>query len=223
LERFAIIAGGGFGIRMGKTVPKQFLPLGDIPVMMHTIRQFVPFCKLLIVSLPKDYHAFWVDLQKKYHFSVPHTLVAGGETRFESVRNALQYVPAEGLVAVHDAVRPFVSGKLIEKCFDEATKYGNAVAALPMTESLRIADKDTNKNVDRTLFYRIQTPQVFRCDEIKEAYTQNYQSIFTDDATVLESQGGRIHLVEGEEQNFKITTPTDFLFAENFGKLLISL
>lgn len=208
---------------MNKTVPKQFLLLDNVPIMMHTIRQFVPFCKNIIVSLPEDYHSFWQDLQKKYHFSVPHILAAGGATRFESVKNALKHVSAEGLVAIHDAVRPFVSEKLIEKCFNEAEKRGNAIASLPMTESLRMADKDTNKNVDRTLFFRIQTPQVFRCKEIKEAYNQSYQSFFTDDATVLESHGGRIHLVEGEEQNFKITNPLDLLLAESFFQLTQSL
>jgi len=218
LERFAIIAGGGLGIRMNKAVPKQFLLLENLPIIMHTIRQFTTSCKEIIVSLPTDYHSFWVDLQREHNFSVPHTLVAGGETRFESVKKALNYVAAEGLVAVHDAVRPFVSQKLIAECFDEAEKYGNAVAALPITESLRMADKDTNKQVDRSLFYRIQTPQVFRCNEIKDAYNQDYQPIFTDDATVLESQGGQIHLVKGEEQNFKITTPWDLLLAENLIK-----
>ena len=203
---------------MNKAMPKQFLPLGEIPVIMRTMERFVNVCEKIIVSLPADYHNFWVNLQKEYSFSIPHTLVAGGETRFESVKNALEHVPAEGLVAIHDAVRPFVSKNLIEKCFSEAAKYGNAVAALPITESLRMKVENTNKWVDRSRFYRIQTPQVFRCGEIKEAYKQDYQSTFTDDATVLELQGRWIHLVEGEEQNFKITSPMDFLLAENLIK-----
>lgn len=203
---------------MNKAVPKQFLLLGGKPLIMRTLEQFASICKSIVVSLPIDYHDFWKNLQKEYSFSVSHTLVAGGETRFESVRNALECVPVEGLVAVHDAVRPFVSKNLIEKCFGEAAKYGNAVAALPMTESLRMKKEGMNKWVDRTCFYRIQTPQVFRCSEIKEAYKQPYQAMFTDDATVLESQGRGIHLVEGEEQNFKITSPMDFLLAENLIK-----
>jgi 2-C-methyl-D-erythritol 4-phosphate cytidylyltransferase len=218
LERFAIITAGGLGERMNKAIPKQFLPLGEIPVIMHAIKPFAFFCKNIIISLPKDYHHFWTDLQKEYHFSILHTLVAGGKTRFDSVKNALEYVPTQGLIAIHDAVRPFVSKNLIEKCFNEADKHGNAIAALPITESLRMTDGKKNKSVDRTLFYRIQTPQVFKCKEIKEAYNQNYQSIFTDDATVLETQGGCIHLVEGEEQNFKITNPMDFLLAEKLIK-----
>jgi 2-C-methyl-D-erythritol 4-phosphate cytidylyltransferase len=212
LERFAIITGGGRGVRMNEAVPKQFLPLGEMPIIMRTMQPFQTFCKKIIVSLPKDYHDFWIDLQKKYAFSIPHTLAAGGETRFESVKNALEYLPAEGWVAVHDAVRPFVSENLIEKCFCEAEKYGNAVAALPMTESLR----RKNKSVDRSLFFRVQTPQVFRCGELKAAYQQPYRPIFTDDATVLEAQGGCIHLVEGEERNIKITTPMDMLFCLNW-------
>jgi len=216
LERFAIIAGGGLGVRMDKAIPKQFLLLGNMPIIMHAIRQFVPFCKNIIVSLPADYHSFWKDLQREYSLSIPHTLVAGGKTRFDSVKKALEYIPREGLVAVHDAVRPFVSKQLIEKCFQEAKKQGNAIASLPITESLRMVDKNTNKQVDRTLFYRIQTPQVFRCNEIKNAYNQDYKPIFTDDASVLESQGGSINLVAGEEQNFKITTPMDLLLAEKW-------
>ena len=218
MERFAIITGGGLGTRMNEGTPKQFLLLDDMPVIMHTIRQFESFCSNIIISLPEDYHLFWADLQKKHHFSVPHTLVSGGKTRFDSVKNALQCVSDEGLVAIHDAVRPFASQNLIEKCFNEAEKCGNAVAALPLTESLRIVDKDTNKSVDRKLFYRMQTPQVFKCSEIKAAYNQDYRSTFTDDATVLESLGGRIYLVDGEEQNFKITTPMDMLLAESLIK-----
>jgi len=214
--RFAIITGGGLGLRMNEVIPKQFLLLRGTPIMMYAIRQFVPFCKSIIVSLPRDYHNFWADLQKEHSFSVPHTLVAGGETRFESVKNALEYIPAEGLVAIHDAVRPFVSETLIERCFSEAEEYGNAVASLPMTESLRMSDGENSKSVDRTRFFRIQTPQVFRCNEIKAAYTQPYNPLFTDDATVLEVQGGRIHLVDGEEQNFKITTSMDMLTAGNW-------
>jgi len=215
MERFAIITGGGLGLRMNEVIPKQFLLLDGLPIIMYTILQFVPFCKKIIVSLPKDYHNFWANLQKEHSFSVPHTLVVGGETRFESVKNALEYVPAEGLVAIHDAVRPFVSKKLIEKCFNKAGKYGNAIASLPMTESLRMLDGENSKSVDRSLFYHIQTPQVFHCNEIKEAYKQTYNPTFTDDATVLEAQGGHINLVKGEEQNFKITTPSDMFLAEN--------
>lgn len=216
LERFAIITAGGLGVRMNEAVPKQFLPLGGKSVMMYAIEPFSFFCKEIIVSLPKDYFSFWEELQTKYHFSVPHKVVAGGETRFESVKNALAYLPAQGWVAIHDAVRPFVSKKLIEKCFHEAEKYGNAVASLPMTESLRMKEGEKNKSVDRSLFYRMQTPQIFRCEEIKEAYNQDYRAEFTDDASILESQGKSIHLVEGEEQNRKITSPIDRVLAENF-------
>lgn len=218
MKYFAVITGGGLGVRMNEAIPKQFLPLAGIPMIMRTMERFVNLCERIIISLPIDYHNFWVNLQKEYSFSIPHTLVAGGETRFESVKNALEHLPTEGLVAVHDAVRPFVSKNLIEKCFSEAAKYGNAVAALHITESLRMKEENANKWVDRDLFYRIQTPQVFRCNEIKEAYQQPYQSDFTDDARVLESQGGKIHLVEGEEQNFKITSPMDFLLAKNIIK-----
>ena len=207
------------GIRMKNAVPKQFLCLGDTPIIMLTIQQFVPFCDKIVVSLPENYHDYWIKLQAKYRFFVPHILVSGGNTRFQSVKNALEHIPDEGLVAIHDAVRPFVSENLIEKCFIDAEKYGNSVAALPMTESVRMIDQQgKNRNIDRNILFRIQTPQIFRCIEIKKAYNQDYQSIFTDDASVLESAGHPIHLTEGEEQNLKITHLKDLLFAEQLKK-----
>lgn len=205
---------------MKEAVPKQFLLLGGEPVIMHTIRQFATLCEQIIVALPEAYlFPFWEDLQKKHRFCVAHTPIAGGETRFESVKHALERVSAEGLVAIHDAVRPFASKHLIERCFDEAEQWGNAVASLPVAESLRMREGNGSKSVDRSRFYRIQTPQVFRCSEIKAAYSQAYCAHFTDDATVLEAQGGRIHLVEGEERNMKITTPTDRLLATEWIKI----
>lgn len=221
MKRFAVITGGGLGTRLNNTLPKQFLCLKGTPVIMLTIQQFVPFCDKIIVSLPENYHDYWIKLQAKYHFFIPHVLVSGGVTRFESVKNALEYISDEGWVAIHDAVRPFVSEILIEKCFVEANKYGNAVSSLPMTESVRMIDEQgKNKSIDRNAFFKIQTPQVFRCNEIKKAYRQDYQSVFTDDAAVLESAGYAIHLTKGEEQNLKITTPTDFLFAETLAMKL---
>ena len=218
MEHYAIIAGGGLGVRMSETVPKQFLPLERMPIIMHSMQRFVPFCKKIIVVLPEDYFKLWADLQKKHHFTIPHTLVAGGETRFDSVGNAMEHLPDEGLVAIHDAVRPFASKMLIARCFYKANKYGNAVAAVRVTDSLRMMEMGKSENVDREIFYRVQTPQVFRCSQIKEAYKQNYRSIFTDDATVLETYGELIHLVEGEELNIKITTPIDMFLAETLIK-----
>jgi len=223
LERYAIITGGGMGSRMNSTIPKQFLPLGRWTVLMRTMQQFSTISKKMFVVLPKDYFEFWENQQKEYKFSIPHTLVEGGSSRFHSVKNAVQLLPDTGLVAIHDAARPLVSPKLIRLAYGSVRKKGNAVAALPIKDSLRmlVEGEGINTHVDRNFFYRMQTPQVFRCKDIKKAYNQPYQSHFTDDATVFEAFGGKIHLITGEEQNIKITTPLDLYLADcliNVGK-----
>ena len=215
LECYTIITGGGTGDRMNAAIPKQFLPLGKWTVIMRTMQQVAAVCDNIFVVLPESYFDFWKNLQQEYNFSIPHTLVKGGATRFSSVKNAMQFLPDTGLVAIHDAVRPLASKRFIQSAFYAANKHGNAVAALPVTDSLRMVDGDINKNVDRNLFYRMQTPQVFRCSEIKEAYQQYYQPHFTDDASVFEAFGGKIHLIKGEEQNIKMTKPLDLYLAES--------
>jgi len=215
MEYFVIITGGGTGSRMGRDIPKQFLCLNGIPVIMHTINKFATFTKTIIVTLPEQYFDYWEEMQHKYSFHIPHTVVAGGETRFYSVKNALEYLQNSGLVAIHDAVRPFVSPNLIKFCFDHAEKYGNAVAAIPLKNSLRMGSHSKNKGVERSDFFAVQTPQVFDCDIIKKSYAQAFNPKFTDDASVVEAFGYDINLVDGEELNFKITTPTDLMIAEN--------
>ena len=214
LKRYAIITGGGMGSRMNSAIPKQFLPLWKWTVIMCTMQQFSTICDEILVVLPEEYFDFWENLQKEYHFSVPHTLVKGGKTRFSSVKHAMKLLPDTGLVAIHDAVRPLVSKRFIQNAFCSVSGHKNAIPALPVTDSLRTAGGGVNKTIDRTHFYRVQTPQVFRCRDIKKAYKQNYQPHFTDDATVFEAFGGKIHLIRGEEQNIKITTPMDLYVAE---------
>ena len=211
-----IIVAGGTGTRMGSEVPKQFLLLESLPVLMHCINAFheaVPEASITIALPAKEFDR-WSTLLKAFAFDIDHTVVAGGETRFHSVRNALSVLPSEGLVAIHDGARPLVSPALIQRCFAGAQTSGNAVPAIPVSESMRETDGTTNRPADRAAYRLIQTPQVFRLDEIKKAYRQEYADAFTDDATVLESAGHRIRLVEGEPRNIKITGPEDMAVAQ---------
>jgi len=214
MEYFVIITGGGSGLRVGGDIPKQFICLNEIPVIIHTINRFAEFAKTLIVTLPEKYFDYWEKIQRKYQFNVPHLLVKGGDTRFHSVKNAIEHLPDSGLVAIHDAVRPFATCHLIKSCFEHAEKYGTAVAAIPVKDSLRTVSNSKTKHTDRTNIFAVQTPQVFSCEIIKKSYNQAFHSDFTDDASVVESFGYDIQLVDGEELNFKITTPADLIMAE---------
>lgn len=214
MKYFAIITGGGTGSRMGESVPKQFLPLHGIPVIMHTIRRFQLLTDTIFVTLPKQWFEYWQELQEEYGFNIPHVIIEGGNTRFESVRNAVSHLPEEGFVAIHDAVRPFVISSFIQTCFEHAESYGNAVMAVSVKDSLRMTSGTKTKAVDRNDFFAVQTPQVFPCDIIKKAYGQPFQTCFTDDATVVESLGYEIELIQGDELNLKITTKEDLLLAE---------
>lgn len=222
LEYFAIITGGGTGSRMGEAIPKQFLPLQGIPIIMHTIRQFQLLADTIFVTLPKQWFGYWQELQEKHEFNIPHILIEGGNTRFESVKNAVSHLPKEGFVAVHDAVRPFVTSSFIQSCFECAESHGSAVAVVSVKDSLRMIAGTKTKVVDRNDFFAVQTPQVFPCEIIKKAYQQAYQPCFTDDATLVEALGYDIELIQGNELNFKITTKEDLLLAEYIVKQLIT-
>jgi 2-C-methyl-D-erythritol 4-phosphate cytidylyltransferase len=200
---------------MGAEIPKQFLELAGRPVLMHTIERFKVYNDAIeiITVLPENQLRYWIDLQKKHSFTIPHTLVKGGSNRFFSVRNGLKFVNASGLVAIHDGVRPFVSIDTIKRCFETAEKLGNAVPAISPTESLRIITEDGSLPVNRFNVKQIQTPQVFNAALIKNAYLQDYNADFTDDATVLEKKGATINLIEGNRENIKITNPEDLLIS----------
>jgi 2-C-methyl-D-erythritol 4-phosphate cytidylyltransferase len=215
MKLYAVIVAGGTGERMKSELPKQFLEIAGKPILMHTIEKFRDFdgSVEIITVLPEDLLRFWSDLQKKYSFTVPHTLVKGGKTRFESVRNGLGFIDEPGLVAIHDGVRPFVSIETIKRCFDTAERLGNAIPAISPSDSLRIVTGNSNEPVDRTKIKLIQTPQVFRTDLIRYAYRQDYLPEFTDDAIVLERTGAKINLVEGNRENIKITNPEDLQIA----------
>jgi 2-C-methyl-D-erythritol 4-phosphate cytidylyltransferase len=215
MDLFAVIVAGGSGKRMGAEIPKQFLELAGRPVLMHTIERFKSFSDAIeiITVLPENQLRYWIELQKKYFFTVPHTLVKGGSARFFSVRNGLNFVNIPGLVAIHDGVRPFVSIDTIKRCFDTAEKLGNAIPAISPADSLRILTDQGSLPVNRLHVKQIQTPQVFNAALIKKAYLQEYKPEFTDDATVLEKSGEKINLVEGNRENIKITNPEDLLIS----------
>ena len=215
MELYVVIVAGGSGKRMGAEIPKQFLELAGRPVLMHTIERFKSFSDAIeiITVLPENQLRHWIELQKKYSFTVPHTLVKGGYHRFFSVRNGLKFVNIPGLVAIHDGVRPFVSIDTIKRCFDTAAKLGNAVPSVSPTESLRMLTEQGSLPINRLHVKQIQTPQVFNAELIKKAYLQEYRPEFTDDATVLEMTGEKINLIEGNRENIKITNPEDLLIS----------
>ena len=215
MKLYSIIVAGGAGSRMGTNIPKQFLELAGKPVLMHTIERFRAFDESIeiIVVLPENQLEYWDFLQKEFSFSISHTIITGGNSRFFSVKNGLQSVEDSGLVAIHDGVRPLVSTATIKRCFDAAEKYGNAIPVVTPSDSLRMVTLQGSVAVNRQDIKIIQTPQVFKADLIKKAYRQEYTDDFTDDATVLEKTGEKIHLVEGNRENLKITNPEDLIIS----------
>jgi 2-C-methyl-D-erythritol 4-phosphate cytidylyltransferase len=216
MNKFALIVAGGVGTRMNMSVPKQFFEINGKPILMHTFNAFQKEYSLIefILVLPDSQMDHWKKLCKKFHFTTNHTLVAGGQTRFHSVKNGLAKISGEGIVFIHDGVRPLVSVHTIRSCYEMAVEKGNALPVIPPAESLRAVYKDKNSAADRNRFFLVQTPQTFRVSLIKKAYNQRFNAKFTDDASVLESTGESIHLVEGNRENIKITYPGDFLVAE---------
>ena len=214
MTNYALIVAGGSGSRMNADVPKQFLLLNDKPVLMHTIERFHEYDNAIeiIVVLPEAQFPLWENLCHEYK-CIRHQLVAGGSVRFESVKNGLSRIQGDGIVAIHDGVRPLVSFETIGRCFEVARLKGNAIPVMPVIESLRMIDGENSKAVDRSSFVTIQTPQVFSVSEIKAAYNQPFSEVFTDDASVLEAAGSAINLVQGNIENIKITHPADLIFA----------
>ncbi|MFH2144109.1 MAG: 2-C-methyl-D-erythritol 4-phosphate cytidylyltransferase [Bacteroidota bacterium] len=216
MNKSVIIVAGGTGKRMGSAIPKQFLVLGHKPILMHCIECFYKYSPdiQIIVVLPDNQTIYWKKLCVEFSFSIKHTVVAGGETRFQSVKNGLTHSDIDGLVAIHDGVRPFVSKETISKAFNAAEVYGNAIPCILINESIRIIENKSSFPVDRDKIRIIQTPQVFKSDIVIKAYNEEYRNEFTDDASVLEWSGEKIHLIDGNKENIKITDVTDFQFAE---------
>lgn len=215
---YAVIVAGGKGLRMGSSIPKQFLPVNGLPVLMRTIKRFREYDSNLkiILVLPEEQHEYWNELCKNYHFTDAYAVVSGGETRFHSVRNGLAVIPddAVGVVGVHDGVRPFPSVEVIGRCFETARTAKAVIPVVPVVETLRhIVDAEATETVSRDNYRLVQTPQTFDIQLLKEAYARPYQDSFTDDASVVESFGHKITLVEGNRENIKITTPFDLRVA----------
>ncbi|WP_430812527.1 MULTISPECIES: 2-C-methyl-D-erythritol 4-phosphate cytidylyltransferase [unclassified Carboxylicivirga] len=218
MTNYAIIVAGGSGTRMGSSIPKQFLEIKGLPVLMHTISAFHLFDKQLqlILVLPEDQIRYWQELCQKHQFTIPHAITQGGATRFESVKNGLALVQTPALIGIHDGVRPFVSPDTLRRCYHHAKALGNAIPVLDAFESIRQIKGGKSKALDRSTIKLVQTPQVFHSDSLMPAYEQTYTPLFTDDASVVEAYGKTIHLVAGNRENIKITTPFDLVLAETF-------
>ena len=215
---YVIIVAGGKGLRMGSDIPKQFLPIGGKPVLMRTIERFHAYSKDLqiILVLPEAQQDYWKELCKEYHFEVKYLLANGGQTRFHSVQNGLALVPddAQGVVGVHDGVRPFPSIEVIRRCYETARTAKAVIPVIPVVETVRHLEGEGSVTVPRGDYRLVQTPQTFDIQLLKAANRQPYNDGFTDDASVVESYGHTITLVEGNRENIKITTPYDIVVAE---------
>ena len=201
---------------MGSELPKQFLCIGGKPILMHTLEAFHRFDEAmqLILVLPRDHQPLWHTLCEKHAFSLPYLLADGGETRFHSVKNGLALITGEGVVAIHDGVRPFVSSEVLHRCFTTAATHHAVLPVIPIVDTVRELTVEGSRTVDRNAYKLVQTPQVFDVTLLKTTYEQPFTPFFTDDASVVEALGRTITLVEGNRENIKITTPFDLKIAE---------
>jgi 2-C-methyl-D-erythritol 4-phosphate cytidylyltransferase len=221
LPQYALIVAGGSGNRMNSEIPKQFLPIGGVPILVHTLKRFADYSyglKIILV-LPENEIANWEVIASKYFFKNPLEIVSGGASRYQSVKNGLQSIKEkEALVAIHDGVRPFVSKEIIHESFVKAEMHGNAITSVPLKDSIRITEGEKSRSADRSAFRLIQTPQTFKYPVIMKAYETSELSSFTDDASVAEYAGEQIKLIDGSYSNIKITTPEDLILAEGILK-----
>jgi 2-C-methyl-D-erythritol 4-phosphate cytidylyltransferase len=217
-SKHVIIVAGGSGTRMQAAVPKQFLLINGLPVLMYTMQAFYNsgLNPALILVLHADFHAYWKQLCNEHSFTLPHLLVAGGETRFHSVKNGLDHISCtdDALIAVHDAVRPLTSSAIIQESYHHAEKHGNAITAVKSCDSVRRMIDGKSVSLLRDEIYLVQTPQTFKAGLLRKAYEQGFSVKFTDDASVVEEIGIDIHLTEGDYENIKITFPEDIAIAE---------
>lgn len=220
MGRHALIVAGGSGLRMGTSLPKQFLLLRGQPVIVHSIYRFLDFDEKMKITLvlPGNQLVYWQALWDKYGMGHHINVVEGGAQRFHSVSNGLQTIgPSDSLVAIHDGVRPLVSRDTISKAFEMAQEKGSGIPVIPVQDSLRKIEGNGKRSwVNRNDFFLVQTPQCFRADLIRKAYEKTYSEKFTDDATVFESDGNELFFTEGNRENIKITTPSDMVMAEAF-------
>lgn len=222
-RKYCIFACGGSGLRMGASLPKQFLRIGGKTILQLSIEKILEADPdtAIILALPADYRQFWVDECRQMGFDVRQSIVDGGITRFHSVKNALEKVPADALVAVHDAVRPFVSADLVRRLFAAAEGMGAAIPVVPVTDTLKVLRRNADGRLepipgavaDRSVMFGAQTPQVFDSAILKKAYSMAYNVDFTDDASVVAADGGTMEYIPGEKYNIKLTTPEDMEIA----------
>lgn len=212
-----IITAGGIGKRMNSSVPKQFLLLKGRPLLMHTIEKFYHFdtkCEI-VVTLPEEYKVLWEEMLLLHDFSVPHRVVSGGVERYHSIKNALEFCHGD-IIAIHDGVRPLVAESTIKNCISELENSDGVIPVLPIKESIRKIESGATVSVPRSNYVSVQTPQCFHRKIILRAYERDFHEAITDDASLVEEAGYLIHTVEGNDENIKITTPMDMLFAEHF-------
>lgn len=215
-KEYALIVAGGKGTRMQRNIGKQFLELNGLPILMHTVRAFYRYDNKIsiILVLASDDIDIWTSLCLKHSFDIPVVIQHGGDTRFQSVRNGLDKIEGDGLVAIHDGVRPLVNDVIIRTSFRLAATHRCAVAAVPLKDSIRIVTDQQTEALDRTRYRLIQTPQTFHASDIRDAYRQKEDLNLTDDASVAERAGIGISLFDGSYDNIKITTAEDLVIAE---------
>ena len=212
MKRIALIVAGGKGSRMKSNIPKQFIAINKLPILMHTIKQFSHLDEIVLV-LPQDQFKFWEDLCKKYNFNEKYTLIEGGKSRFHSVQKGLQGINKDGIIAIHDGVRPLISKNLIDTLTTKVKEGFGVIPVIPISDSVRKIKNGVSKNTQRSNLYKVQTPQCFFNANIQKAYKQKYSDKFTDDASVFESDGGEIKTIIGDIKNMKITTSEDLKIA----------
>ena len=217
MKKAVIIVAAGSGSRMGGEMPKQYLQLQGRPLIVHTLERFQRFdpdMKLVVVLAP-THKKLWEQMASSYEIARGVILAMGGSTRYDSVKSGLKQIDKETLIGIHDAARPLVSQDTLIRCYDAALRTGSGIPVVEMDESVRMLDaKGGSVHMDRSSLKRVQTPQVFRSDRIKQAYQQAYKSAFTDDASVYETVYGAPALVEGNRENIKLTTPADMQLAQ---------
>lgn len=216
MKQYALIVAGGSGQRIKSEIPKQFLELNGRPVLMHTLDKFIlanPQISLILV-LPQAHRSLWEELCIQHNFLQPHQIVIGGVSRFQSVQKGLSSCKKQGLISIHDGVRPLVSPELILNLYRSAKEKESAIPVCPMVESIRKIEGNESSAADRRAFVSVQTPQCFSSELIKRAYLQEEQPHFTDDASVIEALGEKVYSIPGEADNIKITRPIDVIIAE---------
>ena len=215
-----IITAGGIGKRFTSSVPKQFLPLLGIPVLMRTMDVFYKWNNKaqIILTLPTDWLVYWQKLIKEHEFNIPHSIVEGGQERYHSIKNGLDSCQGD-YVMIHDGVRPLVNEETLNRCISDLENKKAVIPVVVLKESIRSVNENSSLSVDRKGYVRVQTPQCFSLGVLKESYAGEYREVFTDDASVVEASGNKIHMEQGNAENIKITTPLDFELAEAILKL----